>query len=133
MPRLFQTVQQYFVSRVLAIRSIYMAVEYKQQRRFPRYACDTGLLIHLEKGNGGFWGTLSDISAGGCYIYTFSPLAVNQSVILAIKAHDKEISVSGKTVSSHPGVGMGVAFGSFITPDSEVRLKALIDHLASQP
>jgi PilZ domain len=110
-----------------------MAVEYKEKRRHPRYALDTGVRIHQEQGGGGFWGTLSDISIGGCYIYTFSPLAVNQGVVLAIKANDKEISVSAKTVSSHPGVGMGVAFGSFVTPDSEARLKALIDQLASRP
>jgi hypothetical protein len=110
-----------------------MAVEYTEKRRYPRYPLDTGVRIHQEVGGGGFWGTLSDISIGGCYIYTFSPLPVNQAVVLAIKADDKEINVSGKTVSSHPGVGMGVAFGGFVTTDSEAKLKALIDHLASQP
>ncbi len=110
-----------------------MAVEYAVKRRHERYPLDTGVRIHQEVGGGGFWGTLSDISIGGCYIYTFSPLPVNQAVVLAIKANDKEINVSGKTVSSHPGVGMGVAFSGFVTPDSEAKLKALIDQLASRP
>jgi hypothetical protein len=110
-----------------------MAVEYTEKRRYPRYPLDTGVRIHQEVGGGGFWGTLSDICIGGCYIYTFSPLPVNQAVVLAIKSGDKEINVSGKTVSSHPGVGMGVAFNTFVTPDSQATLKALIDHLASQP
>jgi PilZ domain len=110
-----------------------MAVEYKVQRRHPRYPCDTGVRIQLEKTNGGFWGTLSDISYGGCYIYTFSPLPVHQTVVLAIKINDKEISVAGTTVSSHPGVGMGIAFSRFVQPDGEEKLKTFLNHLATQP
>lgn len=110
-----------------------MAVEYNEKRKFARYACDTGVLIHLEKGRGGFWGTLSDICLGGCYVYTFSPLPVGQGVELAIKANGKEINVNGKTVSSHPGVGMGISFTNFVGPECEATLKAYIDFLASQP
>jgi hypothetical protein len=110
-----------------------MAAEYKVQRRFPRYPCDTGVLIHLEQGNAGFWGTLSDISIGGCYVYTFSPLTVGQEVVLEIKANGKEIRAAGKTVSSHPGVGMGVAFSRFVNTEGEQILKSYIAHLASTP
>src|SRR5262245_28029191 len=107
--------------------------EYKEKRRHPRYTCDTGVRIQLEKSAGGFWGTLSDISFGGCYIYTFSPLPLGQAVTLAIKAEGKEINVGGTTVSSHPGVGMGVAFAGFVSQDGESKLKSYIAHLASQP
>jgi hypothetical protein len=110
-----------------------MATEYKEKRKHPRYPCDTGVLIQVEKGNGGGWGTLSDISYGGCYIYTFSPLPAGQSVMLVIKIGDKEVNVAGKTVSSHPGVGMGVAFEGYVQPDGEQRLKTYIAHLANQP
>ena len=110
-----------------------MATEYKERRRFPRYPCDTGVRIHPEKGNAGYWGTLSDISFGGCYVYTFSPLPVGQTITVVIKAHDAEIDVAGKTVSSHPGVGMGIACKGFVHEDGEERLKAYISHLASQP
>jgi hypothetical protein len=110
-----------------------MAAAYKIRRRFPRYSCDTGVRINLERGTGGFWGTLSDISAGGCYIHTFSPLPLDQPMMLKIKTNNSEISVAGRTVSSHPGVGMGVAFGRFINTDGEQVLKSYIAHLASQP
>ena len=110
-----------------------MAEEFTQKRRFPRYPCDTGVLIRLSEGSGGFWGTLSDISYGGCYIYTFSPLPVGQGVGLAIKANGVEIDVTGPTVSSPPGVGMGVAFNGFTAQDGEQSLKTYLDHLASQP
>jgi hypothetical protein len=110
-----------------------MAVEYKERRRFPRFVCDTGVRIHPEIGNTGYWGTVGDISLGGCYVFTFSPLPVGQIVTLAIKANDKEINVAGKTVSSHPGVGMGIAFNGFTQEDAEERLKAFVQQLASQP
>jgi PilZ domain len=109
-----------------------MAV-YKETRRYPRYQCDTGVRISVEKQPGGFWGTLSDISLGGCYIYTFSPLPLGQAVVLVIKAGAQEVQVDGTIVSSHPGVGMGVAFRAFSYQDGESILKSYLTHLASQP
>lgn len=108
-------------------------VEFKERRRHPRYPCDTGVQFLPENGRAGAWGTLSDISLGGCYIYTFAPLPTGQVVALLIKANGKEINVSGKTVSSHPGVGMGIAFEGFTDKDGEANLQAFVAHLASQP
>jgi hypothetical protein len=110
-----------------------MAAEYQEKRRFPRFVCDTGVRVHPETGNTGYWGTVGDISLGGCYVFTFSPLPVGQVVTLAIKANDKEINVAGKTVSSHPGVGMGIAFSGFTQEDAEERLKGFVQQLANQP
>lgn len=110
-----------------------MAVEYKERRRFPRFVCDTGVRVQPEIGNTSYWGTVGDISIGGCYVFTFSPLPVGQIVTLAIKINDKEVNVTGKTVSSHPGVGMGIAFQGFVEQDSEERLKAFVQHLANLP
>jgi hypothetical protein len=107
--------------------------EHKERRRYPRYTCDTGVRIHVEKSSGDAWGTISDISIAGCYIFTYSPLPVDLPVSLVIKADGQEINVTGKTVSSHPGVGMGVAFAGFMPDDSESRLKAYLEQLARQP
>jgi PilZ domain len=110
-----------------------MAVEYKDRRRYPRYVCDTGVKIHPQAGTAGYWGTVGDISLGGCYVFTFSPLPVGQAVTLAIKANDREINLAGKTVSSHPGVGMGIAFQGFTQENAESLLKNYVSALASQP
>ncbi len=53
--------------------------------------------------------------------------------MLVIKLNDKEVNVAGTIVSSHPGVGMGVAFEGFVQPDGEAKLKSYIEHLARQP
>ena len=110
-----------------------MATEYKERRRHPRFPCDTGVRVHPQTGNAGYWGTVGDISLGGCYVFTFSPLPVGQAVTLEIKINDKEISLAGHTVSSHPGVGMGIAFNGFTQEDAEERLKRFVQQLASQP
>jgi hypothetical protein len=107
--------------------------DFRERRRYPRYSCDTGVRVHPEKGTAGYWGTMSDISLGGCYIYTFSPLSTGKVVTLIIKCNDGELNMAGKTVSSHPGVGMGVAFSGFVDTDGEARLKKYLEHLASQP
>jgi hypothetical protein len=126
-------VEQYALIRVWVRKEFVMAVEYKDRRRFPRFVCDTGVRVHPEIGNAGYWGTVGDISLGGCYVFTFSPLPVGQAVTLAIKINDIEVNVAGKTVSSHPGVGMGIAFQGFVQEDSEERLKSFVQHLANQP
>ena len=107
--------------------------EFKERRKHPRYPCDTGVRIHPEGGNAGYWGTVGDISIGGCYVFSFSPLPTGVAVTLAIKANDKEINVAGRTVSSHPGVGMGIAFQGFIQEDSEACLNNFLAQLAAQP
>ena len=50
-----------------------MAVEYKERRRFPRFVCDTGVRVHPEIGQAGYWGTVGDISLGRLlHIYFFA-------------------------------------------------------------
>ena len=110
-----------------------MATEYKEKRRHPRFACDTGVRVQPQTSNAAYWGTVGDISLGGCYVFTFSPLPVGQVVALAIKVNDKEITAAGRIVSSHPGVGMGVAFDGFPQEDAEERLRNFVTELASQP
>ena len=79
-----------------------MAVEYKERRRFPRFVCDTGVRVHPEIGQAGYWGTVGDISLGGCYIFTFSPLPAGQVVTLDIKAGDTEIQLPAKPSARIP-------------------------------
>ncbi len=106
--------------------------EYKIKRKYPRYPCDTGVKILPDFGIKSFWGTLSDISLGGCYVCISSPLPVGQSVTLSIKTANLDLNVAGRAVSSHPGFGMGVAFQGFAR-EAETKLKTLLDHLATQP
>lgn len=112
---------------------VFLMAEFTEKRRFPRYTCDTGVQIRVGESSGGFWGTLSDISRGGCYVYTFSPLPIGQTVGVGIKANGADITVTGKVVSSHPGVGMGISFDGFAQQDSEKNLNSYLTQLACLP
>jgi PilZ domain-containing protein len=105
---------------------------YEKQRRHERYACDVGVEIRNADSGSAYWGTLADISLGGCYVNSFSPLPQGTSVILLIKPEAGQINVKGVTVSFHPGMGMGIAFMEFMSPDDEMHLKNLIGRYAEQ-
>jgi hypothetical protein len=106
--------------------------EYAKERRHARYNCDAGVEIRTDDARAGYWGTLTDISLGGCYINTFSPLPTGTNVVLLIKIDGQEINSKAKVITSHPGVGMGLEFEQFITQGDEAHLKSLIGNLAAQ-
>lgn len=107
-----------------------MPTEYAIQRKHQRYSCDVGVQIRTERAQNGNWGALADISLGGCYVSSFSPLPPDSIVTLRVKSTDAEINISGKVVTCHPGVGMGIEFSRFITRDDEARLRGLVRALA---
>jgi len=49
-------------------------MSFTERRSHVRYICDGGVEVRTEGSTTGFWGTLTDISLGGCYVQTFSPL-----------------------------------------------------------
>ena len=56
-------------------------------------------------------GTLSDISAGGCFILSESPTALRELIRLEIELHTGEwVKVWGEVTNQFPGVGFGVKY-----------------------
>ncbi|MBZ5523526.1 MAG: PilZ domain-containing protein [Acidobacteriia bacterium] len=107
-----------------------MAVIYKVQRKYARYRCEVGVQVRTENAKNGYWGALADVSLGGCYVNTFSPLPPGTGVMLRLQANDAEIHLTGVIVTCHPGVGMGVEFKRFTTREDESRLKGMVGVLA---
>jgi hypothetical protein len=83
-------------------------------RRFPRYPCSNA--ADISRG-GRLWGqgTVSDVSASGCYVETFHPLPVGEEVQLQFTIEDILLDISGNVVSSDPMFGMAVEFLSVPT------------------
>jgi hypothetical protein len=102
---------------------------FDEKRSHIRYACDGGVEVRPEGSTGGFWGTLTDISLGGCYVQTFSPLAVGTQLTMRVQTKMTEFRCSGSVQASHPGVGMGIIFGDFEQGQKEL-MDALIKLLA---
>src|SRR5215210_4549405 len=64
------------------------------------------------EGQLGFYeGTLSDISAGGCFILSESPTTLRELIRLEIELHTGEwVKVWGEVTNQFPGVGFGVRY-----------------------
>ncbi|HEY6970175.1 MAG TPA: PilZ domain-containing protein [Candidatus Angelobacter sp.] len=105
-------------------------MQYAANRRYPRYICELGIEVRVANSETGYWGTVADICLGGCYVNTFSPLPAGTPVMLLINTKVNTIAITGNTITFHPGLGMGIEFVGFATPDAEVALKALINDLA---
>ena len=101
-----------------------------ERRKHPRYTCEMGVEIRTGSAESGYWGTLADISLGGCYVNSFSPLPVGTAVVLVNNAEPAKINVAGTTITSHPGLGMGVMFIGTAGADDEAQLRSLIARLS---
>lgn len=81
-------------------------VERRQHERLNIY-----LRVRWEGLFGCYEGTVSDISAGGCFILSESQTTAREMVRLEIELHDGEwIKVWGEVSNQFPGVGFGVRY-----------------------
>lgn len=105
--------------------------QFAERRRYPRYMCNCGVEICTTGTESGYWGTLADICLGGCYVNTFSPLPAGTQVLVNFDAPAGKITLNGRTVTFHPGVGMGIEFVADAS-DEDARLRELIHSLAAE-
>lgn len=93
-------------------------------RKYLRYVCN-GSADLTDAANARCWGHLGDISLGGFYVSTFGPWAIDTEVRFKIESEGKEICGVGKVVTSHPGVGMAIAYEQ-LSADSQKTLEELV-------
>ena len=97
-----------------------------ERRRHPRRLCVEMVRITEAESGAAVEARLSDVSAGGCYIQTIAPLAVGKIVLVEASSPELKLRVSGRVVTSHPLIGMGVEFcepaefGSDAQPTAEL-------------
>jgi hypothetical protein len=101
----------------------------RERRRFPRYRCQGSAEIRAESSGAQQWGTITDISEGGCYIETPAPVAQGQVVNLRLSIGGAALSLSGNVVGVHPMFGMGVTFTS-VSPEADAILQRILRTLA---
>jgi hypothetical protein len=109
-------------------------VEIPEQRRTPRFLCQNSVELHTPEG-ASFWGTLSDLSLGGCYVEMAAPLDVGTKVKLGLWLDQSKIWAHARISHRTPGLGFGLQFIDISTADLEqIRrfLNSLAD-LARQP
>jgi hypothetical protein len=76
------------------------------------------------------WGTLKDVSAGGCYIETKFPFPVRTSLTLLLTLQGLQIRAEGQVVFSREREGMGICFNG-LRPEESLKLEAALKYLES--
>lgn len=99
----------------------------KDRRRFPRHACSGSAEIFgaLEYP---FWTEITDISASGLYVKTYTPLPRGTLVRARISSGDYRIETHAEVRTSDPAVGMGLRF-TVMSPASLDDLRDLLESL----
>lgn len=82
----------------------------------PRYACEGSAEVRRD-GKTALWAAVTDISLSGCYLETLTPLPIKSDVEIVLNIEGTEISSRAVVRSSHPGVGMGIAFSEMKVAD----------------
>ncbi|HEY8670026.1 MAG TPA: PilZ domain-containing protein, partial [Terriglobales bacterium] len=75
---------------------------------------------------------LTDLSAGGCYIETASPLPERTYISVTLHAEGAQLSATGVVRVMHPGFGMGIEFVVSSVEEAE-QLEELLWFLAGRP
>jgi hypothetical protein len=95
-------------------------LEYRDDRRFvKRLPVRAGIKIKQEETKYTQWGVCRDISAGGCYVETTSPLPVGAKVEIVLYLDEREIRPNGIVRSSKAGWGMGIQFARMNETDKK--------------
>lgn len=82
-----------------------------QERRMnPRYRCAGGAEVREAGAGAWFIATVSDVSAGGCYLETPTPLPVDTQADLILRVNEFEVHTQGRVRIVHPRMGMGMEF-----------------------
>jgi hypothetical protein len=95
-----------------------------EQRKHARYRCQNSIEVHVE-GGASFWGTVADLSLGGCYVEM--PLPLQPETQLKVGIWIGQAKVQAKAVVSHrtPGLGVGLRFAEISEQDVDVIRKFL--------
>ena len=95
------------------------------RRKDKRYRATGGVNVREQGAQAGQWAMLHDISGGGCYVETTTPLLPNARVDTMVHVGDIQMQARGYVTVSHRLVGMGMKFTE-MSPLNRERLRQLI-------
>jgi len=98
------------------------------QRKHPRFKCSNSIELHTESG-ASFWGTIADLSQGGCYIEMALPVSAGSKVKAAIWIEEVKLQADCEVAYCAAGLGFGVKFTRISDADQQ-RLARYLETLA---
>jgi hypothetical protein len=99
------------------------------RRHYQRLRCEGKAEIRAGSPAGVRWGTVTDLSGGGCYIETASPLQMGETAQLTLTVRGVSITANAKVTVVHPMFGMGLVFTSFPPPELQ-KLEGVLAQLS---
>ena len=82
----------------------------RERRASIRHTCNLGAELQVEESTAKLWARCTDLSSGGCYLETRSPLAPDTSLRVQLSNKAMTFNAWGVVRSSHPHFGMGIRF-----------------------
>jgi PilZ domain len=106
---------------------VFTATQLPGERRWHvRYNCAGSVAIKTDKSSFAVNAEVKDISKGGLYAETSTPLPVNSNVTLRVTVEGMMFEAEGLVRTSYPLVGMGISFQK-LTPQNTERLAVAIE------
>jgi len=102
-----------------------------ERRRGPRYQFTATVELVDLKSRARVQARTSDLSRGGCYVDTTSPLPVDTTVRMRLTQDKRSFEVEARVSYSLAGMGMGLAFTG-ATPEQTEVLKRWIGELSGE-
>ena len=89
---------------------------FTERRAQPRFRCHNPIEIHVHHG-ASFWGTVAELSVGGCYVEMPIPLERGTKVRVGIWIGQARAWAEGEVTHQTPGMGIGIKFSQIPQAD----------------
>ena len=99
-----------------------------ERRQSPRFRCQCPIEVHVQQG-ASFWGTVADLSLGGCYVEMTIPLQVGTKLKAGIWVGQSKIQVEAVIAHNTPGFGVGLKFTKISAQELD-QLRIFLENLA---
>jgi hypothetical protein len=98
-----------------------------ERRIHPRFRCHNPIEIHIRNG-ASLWGTVADLSLGGCYVEMPLPLDPGTQLKVGIWIGSAKVWAEGEVAHRTMGLGVGIRFTQVAKEDRE-RMQLLLGSL----
>jgi hypothetical protein len=97
-------------------------------RQHPRFRCQNSIEVHVN-GGASFWGTVADLSLGGCYVEMPIPLEPGTRLKVGIWLGQSKAWAQAQVAHRTPGLGIGLSFLEISESDRD-QIRRFLAHLS---